>query len=54
MNDKRIKVFFDAMPLSADNVSGIGHLIAETIRAIDSDKNFSFETSLATKVIKIK
>ena len=38
--NKKINIFFDAFPLVTERTSGIGHLIAETIRALDQNKTF--------------
>jgi glycosyltransferase involved in cell wall biosynthesis len=37
---KKTNVYFDAFPLATSSSSGVGHLIAETVRALDSDKAF--------------
>jgi glycosyltransferase involved in cell wall biosynthesis len=37
----KTKVFFDALPLATDKVSGIGHLLAETVRALSQETSFT-------------
>jgi glycosyltransferase involved in cell wall biosynthesis len=40
MSGKKIRVYFDAFPLATGKLSGIGHLIVETVRALSEDDGF--------------
>ncbi len=40
-SQQKTKVFFDAFPLVFDRPSGIGHLMVETIRALEANKEFA-------------
>lgn len=37
---KKINVYFDAFPLATTRSSGVGHLIAETVKGLDEDAEF--------------
>lgn len=39
MTNKRTNVFIEATPLISDKMSGVGHVLLETIRALDTEEN---------------